>query len=139
MTGHDCSSNESPEGESKPRGKRRAFFRGSGSTELAVHETLPLLANDERYRLVRYLIEQTPRTVTVDQVAEALVTRSGDSPAGPGSDPLESIRIAVVHRHVPKLEAAGVITYRAESGTLEYHRDPTLESLVRCIEDMDHE
>jgi len=122
-------SNVSADSAARRCGRTGAFFRGGTGDPLSPREAMALLTDSERSRLVRFLLERSPRAVTIEEAADALA-------GGADSDGRKEARIALVHRHLPKLEDAGVATL-GPGGRIEYHRDPTLESLVRFVDEHD--
>ncbi len=112
-----------------------AFFRGDESEHtLSIDDALSLLANPQRRRLLVFLVEQAPRDVTIESAAEALV--SPESVEG-GEEATDAVQIQLLHNHLPRLENTGVVTYHREYQMITYHRNPTLEQLLRTVLELD--
>lgn len=125
------------EGQDDTRGQslNTPFFRGRESGHpLSVDQALSLLASSQRRHLLVYLIECAPRDVTLDSAVDEL---SRNATQYGGTKTTSSVRVSLVHNHLPKLERAGVLTYHRHSGMLTYHRDPTLEMMVKYITELE--
>lgn len=112
-----------------------AFFRGDESEHaLSIDDALSLLANARRRHLLVFLVEQAPQDVTLESAVEALARVETDSS---GDEPSDSIHIQLVHSHLPRLENTGVVSYHRDCQMITYHRDPTLERLLRTVRELD--
>ncbi|MFC7156824.1 hypothetical protein ACFQPA_15410 [Halomarina halobia] len=98
---------------------------GSPSEARTVERALPvdtvfgLLSDGRRRRVLTYLDRHEPR-IEVGRLAERLTEgRDGATP--------EAVAIALHHVHLPKLDAAGVVSYDAAARTVE--REPAADQL----------
>jgi hypothetical protein len=115
----------------EPVGDRLASFR-EGVEPSVVDTALDLLANRTRRDLLSYLAT-ADGPITVEEAAAHLANTGGVHGQSPGR-----LEIALVHSHVPKLADAGVVTYDAPTGELDYRPDDAIERVrrrVRPLED----
>lgn len=82
---------------------------------------LELLADRRRRAALRHL-STSDGEVDLDDVIGALAP----------DDPTD-LRVALHHHHLPRLDDAGVVTYDAAAGTVEYHPDRRVESLLAFV------
>lgn len=105
----------------------------TSNSQNAPTETLLRLVADPRRRMVlNYLHEHSNDAVTLEDLTELLVAEC--TPATLGRSPAESrVRTALVHRHLPKLDDAGLIEYDTDSRTVEYCGDDHVTDLLEFI------
>lgn len=85
-----------------------------------------ILAHRQRRELLRYLVETSDPTVTVDECVDHLVDRADERTGErPDGDQVERI---LHHVHVPRLVDAGVAEYDARSREIRYWGHEELES-----------
>lgn len=94
-----------------------------------VDESLALLADSQRRRVLRHLLDRADGTATVDELEGVLVDgRGGDT---------EKVRQLLHHVHLPKLRSRGVVEYDADAGTVRYAPDPTIERLLTAVDEVE--
>ncbi|MEF8819910.1 MAG: hypothetical protein V5A31_13020 [Haloferacaceae archaeon] len=80
-------------------------------------ETLSLLGNDRRLRVVHDLVEHEAQTTT-----KALATRIAEAEADQGDataeDLYKSVYVSLQQTHLPKLADHGIVTYDSETNTV---------------------
>jgi hypothetical protein len=104
-------------------------------------ETLPLLADRTRRRLVSHLMDAGRVEGGRDELARILANPGpdGDDPDAPmvdGGSVRDDVRVALGHVHLPKLHHAGVIDWDVDAGVVR--RGPTFDRvapLVRLLRD----
>lgn len=97
-----------------------------------VDETLQLLANHNRRKLLQHLLSHEKDLVTVPELVEILETQLEPRAISDGGDGRVETRLH--HVHLPKLADAGVITFDRTNGTVTYQGDQLVESLLAAIE-----
>lgn len=90
-------------------------------------DRLALLADHDRRVLVSTLIAGETDRVQVAQLVEALSREHAD-----GRSP-EQIQLRLHHRHLPRLQKAGVLTYDDDSAEVLYHGDALLEACLSSV------
>lgn len=98
----------------------------------SVHEDLDrlfdVLAEPRRRHVLSYLSEIEADAVGLTELIAAVVSREPD-PEGE-TDHYEAVAIDVLHVHLPKLEAPGLLEYDARSRTVRYYGHPQLEEFL---------
>lgn len=88
-------------------------------TQTETEAILEQCGTERRRRVLETLAAQT-RTMTVDELADAVAEGDRDGPRGDGSGGTRSeIRIALHHVHLPSLDQAGLIAYDEEAHLAE--------------------
>lgn len=100
------------------------------SRSIPTGELLRLVADEDRRQVVEYLAETEDGSATVADLAVVLET---DSPA-PGARP-EEMAIALNHRHLPKLDEAGVVDYDPDRELVRYLASERIERLLAFVAD----
>jgi hypothetical protein len=87
-----------------------------------------VLADETRRGICRFLVAEAPSVVTVDEIAASLT-----------DDDAARRRLALNchHRHLPKLDEAGLIEYDARSNAVRYWGQPTLEKWLEHVSHVD--
>ena len=116
----------------KKRPRNVPFFRGKDRSSLTIDQAVSLLASSQRRRLLVALVTRAPRDVSLGSVIDDLAEADAP-PEKSATKARHAVRVSLLHNHLPKLEEAGVVTYHKESDSLTYHRDPTLETLLKRI------
>lgn len=96
-----------------------------------------LLSNRRRRWLLEHLTSRSDDVATLDELCEHLVAAEVEMSEDyvPSSDHREEIETSLVHIHLPKLSAVGVLEYDDRSETVRYYGDERLEThLVRIDE-----
>jgi DNA-binding transcriptional ArsR family regulator len=100
------------------------------SRSIPTGELLRLVADEDRRQVVEYLAETEDGSATVADLAVVLET---DSPA-PGARP-EEMAIVLNHRHLPKLDEAGVVDYDPDRELVRYLASERIERLLAFVAD----
>jgi len=105
--------------------------RHTTSTAQLSDDTLyEALASENRRRTVFFLLDE--KETTVETLATVLAGWAADE-TGSMSSPADrdQIRIELVHNHLPRLEAAGLVSYDAQEGDIRITSlDPLLAALI---------
>lgn len=93
-----------------------------------------VLADQRRRDVLYYLWEGTDDTASVGTLADHIAEpESDDADDSETTDRGEqTIAIELSHVHLPKLDAADVVEYAPDSGTVEYEGDETTEALLEA-------
>lgn len=108
------------------------FTRGWHQEEASrpsVSTVFDVLADERRRHVLYYLIEHAGGEAGVADVAAHL--RSVESSA-PSADP-ETIRTELHHRHLPRMEEAGLVDYDAPEAKIRYLGDPLVEDCLALV------
>lgn len=97
----------------------KSFEEGVRDAQLAA------LADPQRRRLLQYLLDQDSASVTLS-AAVAHLARTTDRP-------YEQVETLVVHRHLPKLEDAAVVTYDPQEELLIYIGDKFVTDVLGLL------
>lgn len=81
-------------------------------------EMFDLLTHPHR-RYVLYYLRQDGEGVGLETLAAAIANWDGDSSGGDQSDNREAIEVMLRHTHLPKLADAGIITFDANTASIE--------------------
>jgi len=113
----------SPDG-SNPLGTNRAVVTPS------IDDVFDLLANDCRCRVCLFLRRADVEVATLSDLVDALASEA---------TPEERDRLAINlhHRHLPKLDDAGIVDYDSRSNTARYWGQPTVEKWAEHVEAVD--
>lgn len=84
----------------------------------ALTKTFDILADLHR-RYVLYYLTKESEVVDLETLAAEIANRDGGQTATGRSDNRETIAIGLHHTHLPKLADAGLITFDADTGTIE--------------------
>ena len=84
------------------------------------------LVAETRRHLLYYLAEEADGEATPSELADRL--SAIDAGSGPANR--DSIRVELHHRHLPKLEEAGLLEYEGRGEPVRYLGDPLVE---RCL------
>ena len=109
-----------------PLGTNRAVVTPS------IDEVFDLLADDCRRRVCLFLCRCKVEVVTLSDLVEALEP-DGDE------ETRERLKINLHHRHLPKLDEAGIVDYDPRSNTARYWGQPTLEKWAEHVEAVEDE
>ena len=103
--------------------------RGGSAEEtsyLPVSTAFDVLADERRRHVLYYLLEEAGGVATADEIADHLV---GIEPATVADD-RQSVVADLHHRHLPKLEASGLVAREDDSGAVDYRGDPLVEECL---------
>jgi hypothetical protein len=100
-------------------------------------QTLDLISVSRRRTLLYHLKDLGVGTVSIDELVEGVATRERSIPAREAPESTDSVRVSLVHAHLPKLADLGILEYDVESATVRYHGNPALESFLRYVETLE--
>lgn len=103
--------------------------RAEGTNYLPVSTVFDVLADERRRHLLYYLIDESGSEASTTEVAEHL--RSVASEAG--STDREAILVELHHRHLPKMETAGLVEYEGQGGSIRYLEDSLVEECLARV------
>lgn len=118
---------------SNEAGKPSTPFTRSGRTEetnaLPVSTVFGVLADERRRHVLYYLIEDADGTAETSEIADHL---GSVLPEPAGTDP-DAVLAELHHRHLPKMEDAGLLEYEVSGGTIRYLGDPLVEDCLARV------
>ena len=95
---------------------------------------LSLLAEECRREIVRHLSRNSTSAVSLDELVSEISNTVADS--GEGDSPTaDTLRIELHHKHLPKLDAMGILDYDPRSHTVRYQGSTDVEALLRAVEE----
>ncbi len=98
-------------------------------TQPASTETvLRIVAGPTRREILRHLQETDKRTVSIDDLAEALEAGERSTGAAEGRTSIE-----LHHSHLPMLADANLIEYNQGRGSIAYRGDDRVENLLEFV------
>ena len=109
------------------------FMRGGFAEEtscLPVSTVFDVLADARRRRVLYFLVEEADGTATPAEIAACLFENEPPTV----SDSPETVLADLHHRHLPKLEASGLIAREGDSGSVEYLGNPLVEECLRLAD-----
>ncbi|WP_276300378.1 DUF7344 domain-containing protein [Halorussus lipolyticus] len=109
--------------------------RPVGDVSLSIDTTLELLADHDRRVVIDYLQDGDDRTVTIDELATYLASRTDECAADPPS--ADRVQTMLHHVHVPKLVDTGVVDYDARNEEVRYWGSERLERWHERIRNRD--
>lgn len=87
----------------------------------ATNRILSTMANERRRAILEVLTSEPDRTIEYDALVERVAERVRDDDAdGVPDEHRKRVRIALHHTHLPKLAAARMVDYGAETGTVQF-------------------
>lgn len=101
------------------------------ATTPTIEDVFELLADEVRREVCLYFTSTPEAVLTVEDLLSVL---------GDGRRDRDRLAIDLHHRHLPKLDAAGLIEYDARSKTARYWGQPTVEKWaehVRAVDERD--
>lgn len=103
--------------------------RGSRTEEpdaLSVSTVFDVLSDEKRRHALYYLLEDASGTAEASEIADHLQS------VGFGSrwSGREAVLAALHHRHLPRMEDAGLVEYEGEGGAVRYLGDPLVEECL---------
>jgi len=101
-----------------------------------IDDVFGVLADWRRREVCRFFVETGAETASVDDLAMLV---AGCRPAdAEGPPPAHDELVAVLaERHLPRLDAAGVVDYDTRSGTVRYWGQPTVEKWLEHVAAVD--
>lgn len=102
-------------------------------------DTVLDLCRDQQRRIVLVALADEKRALTVRDLTQAIVKHDHNTPLTEISEEVVTrIHISLHHRHLPKLEAAGIIEYDPERNVVELTDEfDRLEPVLSAIIDTD--
>lgn len=104
----------------------------TASHDVSTEKALNLLADARCRSILARLIDCEDNTVSLDTLVTQIAP-DNPPPAIRDADHLKPLLIDLHHRHLPRLEDAGLIEYDARSKTICYHPNEDIEKLHQFI------
>lgn len=103
---------------------------GEGGVALtpSLETVFEILADRDRRAICRYLVSEASGVATVEEIADALTETEASS---------QRLALNCHHRHLPKLDDAGLIEYDPRSNAVRYWGQPTLEKWLEHAQHVD--
>jgi hypothetical protein len=131
MGSNDCSRRSTEPSAGREETTDGFLVRGGDRRTRSIDRALSLLIHEWRRLLLVELWAARNSEVPVEAIVDEIVaneTRPSDG--GPSADLRQSIRVALSHAHIPKLDAADVVVYDRENETLRYDGDAVLNAYL---------
>lgn len=113
---------------SEPTGSDRVRTAPDHPGDLDADEVHDLLRSGRRRRVVGHLLAFVGEPVPVDALATAVAREEHERPAdGLDAEVRERVALTLVHSHLPRLEAAGVVVHDRQRGSVT--ATPRIEAL----------
>mgnify|MGYP006279726925 CR=1 FL=1 len=97
-----------------------------------IDDVFDLLSNDCRRRVCLFLRQSAVEVATLSDLVEALASEASE-------EERDRLAINLHHRHLPKLDDAGIVEYDPRSNTARYWGQPTVEKWAEHVEAVDEE
>lgn len=81
--------------------------------------------------LLYYLCDNKEAVIPVEEAIEAVQEYEGLSLGTDELPPRQAMRINLLHQHLPRLQAAGVVTHDPQRGEIQFKGNPLLEEWVK--------
>jgi DNA-binding transcriptional ArsR family regulator len=106
------------------------------SVELTKKELLRLLA-DSRRRYLLHQLNQTKHPFELQTLARKTAAWEADTaPEAVSAEFIERVRMSLYHKHIPKLEAAGLVKFDKKSEMVTFDRTTAqLEVITEAVAD----
>lgn len=111
---------------------RGTYYDIDGDLRLDVEESAQLdtifdiLSHRRRRYLLYYLTQSSNEVAELSQLVDAVRTFETADAATEDAPTEKSITVDLHHKHLPRLDATGVIEYDARQGTVRYDGKPAL-------------
>lgn len=117
-------------------GKHLSQFDGPDPVPIpySFEAVLEILSASRRRTLLYELKDRTGETFDLERLVEWVYTREMAIPVRESPESRDRVLTLLVQVHLPKLEAAGILTHDSDQHLIEYDTNPALESFVRYIE-----
>ncbi|WP_436344898.1 DUF7344 domain-containing protein [Natronorubrum sp. FCH18a] len=103
------------------------------TNDLSVTVVLEVIAHRQRREILRFLMDSSDTTTTIDTLAAHLRSRAVEQTGNHLGRSQIQIKTSLYHTHLPKLEEAGIIEYDRRSQELRYWNYPILEDILECL------
>lgn len=101
-----------------------------------IDDVFRVLADWRRREICRFFVETDVDTASVDDLAMLVAgCRPGDVEGPPPAH--DELVTVLEERHLPRLDAAGVVDYDSRSGTVRYWGQPTVEKWLEHVTAVD--
>jgi len=94
-------------------------------------EALNLIAQQRRRQIIRYLMENGDRPISIDDLATGVADDVTGNRNGTNQD--ERLRVELCHAHLPKLETAGVVDFDEDRDIVSYQSRESIEDLLEFV------
>lgn len=108
------------------------FLRGGRAEEtnrLPVSTVFEVLSDERRRHLLYFLIDEAGGEARTTDVAGHLHSVASEF----GSADPDAIRLELHHRHLPKMEAAGLVEFDGRDESIRYRADPLVEECLARV------
>jgi predicted transcriptional regulator len=93
---------------------------------------LQLVAHRDRRRIIHNLRHETTGTTTVTDLVDQLHRSDAVSKHDPPEDE-DALAVQLLHVHLPKLAAYGVVEFEHRSGAVRYHPNEQVETVLDAL------
>ncbi|MFB6171722.1 MAG: hypothetical protein ABEJ23_04260 [Haloarculaceae archaeon] len=109
-------------------------WRRGPENELSLNDVFSILA-DKRRRLLLYALQDAAGEVAVDRLRDQILAWEGETVGRDRSR--RHLSIALRHRHLPRLDALGVVDFDADAGVVVYYGHPLLARWLSQTRELD--
>jgi hypothetical protein len=107
-----------------------------GEARPFIDDVFRVLADWRRREICRFFVETDADSASVDDLA-ILVAGCRPADADGPPPPHDELVAGLEDRHLPRLDAAGVVDYDSRSGTVRYWGQPTVEKWLEHVTAID--
>ena len=101
-------------------------------THASVDESLQVLANVQRRRVLQFLRRQRSREASLDELTAHLRSYP-DAPADARIRGRDRLRVMLVQTYLPKLSAHGIVDWDRERERVRYRPDDVVEAVLDAL------
>lgn len=101
-----------------PSAERDVLFRGPRELEVPLDSVFGVLSSRRRRITLAHLRDHQDGSIPLYDLADRVATWESELAQGTVSP--DDVAVDLAHRHVPKLEEAGVVRYDADARVVEY-------------------
>lgn len=101
-------------------------------------DILSALAHEHRRAIVAALLNAPGTTLEYDALVDSVAARiEADDADRSSAEARQRLRIGLHHLHLPKLQAAGIVDFEAEPGSVQFVGDDLVQDLMTLVESHD--
>jgi hypothetical protein len=108
-------------------------MHGENSSDVDRH--LSVLCDRRRRDVLYALQEADEETMSLDELAGALVPEGSTAAAEPATDQLAELRVTLYHVHLPMLKDHGIIDFDPRSKTVRYWGNSPAEAVLESVDE----
>ncbi|ODR80886.1 hypothetical protein BG842_02510 [Haladaptatus sp. W1] len=106
----------------------------SPSPNLSLDTIFDTLSHSYRRLILSYLSQTENDLATIDDLVTVISKHESETETRMQCTQDDTVRVALQHNHLPKLDDAGVIEFDTRSETIRYWSHPKMEKYLSIIE-----